>query len=111
MVASASPFLPVLPDADTPIPPERPFALGSAPGPGRTAAKLTTLNVAAAAAPAAPAPAAPAPERSVVKLASVHTQKLPDLDSAPRTDARPVATYAPVQNDGVLGLMSGRGLY
>ena len=59
MVASASPFLPVLPDADdTPIPPERPFALGSAPGPGRTAAKPATVNVAAAAAPAAPAPAA-----------------------------------------------------
>jgi rare lipoprotein A len=108
MVASASPFLPVLPDADTPIPPERPFALGSAPGPGRTAAKPATVNVATAAAPAAPAPSA---ERSVVKLASVHTQKLPDLDPAPRTDARPVATYAPVQNDGVLGLMSGRGLY
>ena len=106
MVASASPFLPVLPDADTPIPPERPFALGSAPGPGRTAAKPTTVNVAAAA-----APAAPAPERSVVKLASVHTQKLPDLDSAPGTYVRPVATNAPVQNDGVLGLMSGRGLY
>jgi len=102
MVASATPFVPILPDAggDTPIPPERPFALGGAPG--RMAAKPATVNVAAAPAPAAP---------SVVKLASARAQKLPDLDSAPRTDVRPVATYAPVQNDGVLGLMSGRGLY
>ncbi len=107
MVASAAPFLPVLPDADTPIPPERPFALGSAPGPGRLAAKPATPNAAIAA--AAPAPAAP--ERSVVKLASARAQKLPDLNSAPRTDVRPVATYAPMQSDGVLGLMSGRGLY
>ena len=68
--------------------------------PAASSATLSSLGVSAS-----------APERSVVKLASVHTQKLPDLDSAPRTDARPVATYAPVQNDGVLGLMSGRGLY
>jgi hypothetical protein len=68
------------------------------------AAKPATVNVAAAPAPAAP-------ERSVVKLASVRTQRLPDLDSAARTDPRPVATYAPVQNEGALGLMSGRGLY
>jgi rare lipoprotein A len=106
MVASAAPFVPILPDAggDTPIPPERPFALGGAPG--RMAAKPASANVAVVS-----VPAAPAPERAVVKLASARAQKLPDLDSAPRTDVRPVATYAPVQNDGVLGLMSGRGLY
>jgi rare lipoprotein A len=101
MVASAAPFVPSFADADgaTPIPPERPFGLGGAPD--RVAAKPATVDVAAA---------APAPERSVVKLAAARTQKV-DLDSATRADARPVATYAPVQNDGVLGLMSGRGLY
>ena len=74
-----------------PIPPERPFALGGAAG--RVAAKPTTVNVATASA---------APTRA---------QKVTELDVAPRAEASPIATYAPVRNDGVLGLMSGRGLY
>jgi rare lipoprotein A len=101
MVASATSFVPSFADAggETPIPPERPFALGGASA--RVAAKPATVDVAAV---------APAPERSVVKLAAARTQKV-DLDSGPQADTRPGATFAPAQNDSVLGLMSGRGLY
>jgi rare lipoprotein A len=94
MVASAGPFVPSFGDEageTPPIPPERPFALGGAAG--RVAAKPTTVNVATASA---------APTRA---------QRVTELDVAPRAEASPVATYAPVRNDGVLGLMSGRGLY
>ena len=102
MIASAAPFVPSFADAggETPIPPERPFALGGASG--RVAAKPTPVNVAALNAP---------PERSVVKLPAARTQKVTDLDPAARSDPSPVATYAPVHNEGALGLMSGRGLY
>jgi hypothetical protein len=58
-----------------------------------------------------------APERPVVRLQAARAQKATDLDSAPRTDPGPVAAFVPSRNDGaaspdgVLGLMSGRGLY
>jgi rare lipoprotein A len=102
MVASAAPFVPGFADAsgETPIPPERPFALGSASG--RVAAQPTTVNVAALDAP---------PQRSVVRLPAARTQNVSDLDPAARSDPGPVATYAPAYNSGALGLMSGRGLY
>jgi rare lipoprotein A len=94
MVAAAGPFVPSLGDEagePPPIPPERPFALGGASG--RVAARPATVNVATATA---------APTR---------TQKITDIDLAPRAEASPVAAFAPVRNDGALGLMSGRGLY
>jgi rare lipoprotein A len=103
MIASAAPFVPSLPDAgETPLPPERPFALGD--GSGRVAGKPTAVNVATLNA---------APERSVVRLPSARAQKVTDLDQAARTDSSPgpVAGYAAVRSDGALGLMSGRGLY
>jgi rare lipoprotein A len=102
MVASAGPFVPSFVDdgGETPLPPERPFALGGASS--AIAAKTTAANVAIANA---------APERSVLKLPAARAQRITDLDSAPRVDVSPVATYAPTHNDGVLGLMSGRGLY
>jgi rare lipoprotein A len=102
MVASAAPFVPSFADerGETPIPPERPFALGGASA--RAAATPATVSVATATA---------APERSVVKLPVARAQKVTDPDPAPRANPTPVATYAPVQNDRVLGLMSGRGLY
>ena len=102
MVASAGPFVPSFGDevGETPIPPERPFALGAASG--RLAARPAAVDVATVNA---------APERSVVKLPAARAQKVTDLDLALRADPTPVATFAPVRNDGVLGLMSGRGLY
>jgi len=52
-----------------------------------------------------------APERSVVKLPAARAPRVIDPDPAPQAAPGPVATYAPVHNDPVLGLMSGRGLY
>ncbi|HEY3643487.1 MAG TPA: septal ring lytic transglycosylase RlpA family protein [Xanthobacteraceae bacterium] len=101
MVASAAPFVPSFADegGETPIPPERPFALGATSG--RLAGKPATVNVASADAVA---------ERSVVKVPAGRAQRVTDLDSA--AGPGPLATtYAPLHNDGVLGLMSGRGLY
>jgi rare lipoprotein A len=100
MVASTAPFVPNLPEeaGDTPIPLERPFALGA--GSGRLAARTATVNVAAV-----------APERSVVRLPAAGAQKITDLDPAPGADPGPVAAFAPVRNDRAVGLMSGRGLY
>jgi rare lipoprotein A len=100
MVASAGPFVPGFGDEgrEPPIPPERPFALGGASG--RLAARPAVVNVATVDA---------ASERSVVKLPPARAQKVTDLASA--ADSGPVAAYAPLHNDGVLGLMSGRGLY
>jgi rare lipoprotein A len=102
MVASTAPFVPSLGDdaGDTPIPAERPFALGA--GSGRVAAKPATVNVASVNV---------APERSVVKLPAARAQKITDLDPAPGADPSPVAAFAPVHNDRAVGLMSGRGLY
>jgi rare lipoprotein A len=100
MVASAGPFVPSFADegGETPIPPERPFALGATSG--RLAGKPATVNVASADAVAG---------RSVVKVPAGRAQRVTDLDSA--AGPGPLATYAPLHNDGVLGLMSGRGLY
>jgi rare lipoprotein A len=102
MVASAQPFVPSFADTggETPIPPERPFGLGGAPG--RVAAKPATVDVATVNA---------VPERSVVKLPAARAQKVTDFDPVRQPDPGPVATYAPVPNERVLGLMSGRGLY
>ena len=101
MVASTQPFVPGLDDgSDTPLPSERPFALGSESG--RLAAKSSSFNVATASA---------APERSVVRLPAGRVQRGLDPDSALRPDIGPVATFAPVHDGGALGLMSGRGLY
>jgi hypothetical protein len=99
MVASAAPFVPSVADevAETPIPPERPFALGA--GSGRAAARPASVDVATV------ATVNVAPERSVVKMRAAREQKITDLDPAPRADPTPVATYAPVY------MMSGRGLY
>jgi rare lipoprotein A len=101
MVASTQPFVPDLDEGrDTPLPPERPFALGSESG--RLASKTSSFNVATASA---------ATERSVVKLPATRAQRGLDPDSAPRPDISPVATFAPAHDGGALGLMSGRGLY
>jgi rare lipoprotein A len=102
MVASAAPFVPSFGDerGETPVPTERPFALGGASP--RAAENSATFNVATVNA---------APERSVVKLPAGRAQKVTDLDQALRANPSPVAAYAPVQNDRTLGLMSGRGLY
>jgi rare lipoprotein A len=118
MVASAAPFVPAF-EEETPIPAERPFDLG--PGSGRVAAKPASGSVNAASvnvAPLAPVRAATvsvanpgASERSAVKLPAARAQKLPDLDAPARAEPGPVASYAPMQSDRALGLMSGRGLY
>jgi rare lipoprotein A len=98
MVASAKPFIANLEEA--PLPPERPFTLGSASS------------------GAAPAPAAS-------EITSVNRQQTRPglrLSSASAADSRagqrsaevaaPASGFAPVRNDGpMLGLMSGRGLY
>jgi rare lipoprotein A len=107
MVASAVPVAPSFGDGGgpTPVPAERPFALGA--GSGRLAAKPTTVNVATVDV----APPGGASERSVVRLPAARAQKLPDLDSSPWAEPSPVVAYTPVQNERVLGLMSGRGLY
>jgi len=105
MVASAAPFVPSFRDDGgiTPVPAERPFALGA--GSGRVAAKPVTVAVASVnmVTPGAS-------ERSVVRMPPARAQKLPDLDSA-QQEPGPIASYAPVQNERILALMSGRGLY
>jgi rare lipoprotein A len=102
MVASAAPFVPssgAEAGGETPIPTERPFALGA--GSGRVAAKPAIVNVASA---------SPS-ERSVLRLPPAEAQKVTDSDSAPLDGPSPVAAYATAHNDATLGFMSGRGLY
>jgi rare lipoprotein A len=101
MVASAKPFVPASGDpgetlASTtanvkgPLPPQRPFALGS--------------NTAAARGPASELSAAGRPQtRSAVRL--------PDANDALPAASAPSAGFAPGRSEGSLGLMSGRGLY
>jgi rare lipoprotein A len=109
MVASAAPFVPSFAD-ETPIPLERPFALGGASG--QVAAKPATVNVATGSlANTRVATVNAAPERSVLKLPIAKSPRVTDPDPPPQTAPGPVATYAPVHNDPVLGLMSGRRLY
>jgi rare lipoprotein A len=101
MIASTQPLVPSLDEGDdTPLPPERPFALGGESG--RLAARSGSFNIAVASA---------APERSVVKLPAARAQRGLDPDPALRPDISPLATFAPVRDGGALGLMSGRGLY
>jgi rare lipoprotein A len=105
MVASSQPFVPSLADeGETPLPPERPFALGGTVGrvAANTNTKTNSFNVATAGA---------APERSGVKLPPAGAQTVTALDAAPRADISPVATFAPAREPAALGLMSGRGLY
>jgi rare lipoprotein A len=105
MVASAQPFVPGLADeGETPLPPERPFALGGSAGrvAANTNTKTNSFNVATAGA---------APERSGVRLPPAGAQRVTALDAAPRADMSPVATFAPAREPAALGLMSGRGLY
>ncbi len=91
MVASAGGFVPSFEPEETPVPPERPFGLGSASG--RLAAKpVTTVSVASV---------DTAAQKSVVRMPASGAQGANDLDSPRR----------PEQNPVVLGLMSGRGLY
>jgi rare lipoprotein A len=117
MVASAAPFVPGFDEeAGTPIPAERPFALGTGAGSGRVAAQpapvdVASVNVVPVRVATIGVANAGAPERSAVKLPAAKGQKLPDLDASGRLETGPVAFYAPVQNERALGLMSGRGLY
>jgi rare lipoprotein A len=117
MVASAAPFVPSFDEeAGTPIPAERPFALGTGAGSGRVAAQpapvdVASVNVVPVRVATIGVANAGAPERSAVKLPAAKGQKLPDLDASGRLETGPVASYAPVQNERALGLMSGRGLY
>jgi rare lipoprotein A len=124
MVASAAPFVPSFDEqGGAPIPAERPFALGTGVGVGAGSGRVAAKPASASAASANAAAVVPvrvatvsvanpgASERSVVKLPAARGPKLPDLDASPRMEPGPVASYAPVQNERALGLMSGRGLY
>jgi rare lipoprotein A len=96
MLASTGPFVPRFgdgEDGEVPLPAGRPYTLGAATS--GVAARPPTSNVATAG----------TSERSLVRLPVAGSQRAPD--AAPS----PLAAYAPVRNDDVLGLMSGRGLY
>jgi len=96
MVASAKPFVSNLSDASgTPLPPERPFTLGGAPGRGTevAAAPSTRSRMSTRAAVATPAEA----QAETESLASVPSSTGQSSAFAPGPPA--------------LGLMSGRGLY
>jgi rare lipoprotein A len=100
MVASAKPFLPPadglrgsLAESNGPLPPSRPFALGSGSPGGNQGSEVS---------------AASRPQtRSAVRL--------PDAGEPPpaaaAASAAPTFGFVPVGNDRSLGLMSGRGLY
>jgi peptidoglycan lytic transglycosylase len=98
MVASANPFVPNFGDASrdsaSPVPVERP----SGPGAGATRAspsgEITSSNK--------------PPARSVVRMpAAVAAEPA----ASPPAASGLAAGFAPVRNDGAVGLMSGRGLY
>src|SRR5437660_12637787 len=102
MLASMARFVPRFGDGEgeggeIPIPAERPYTLGAASM--RVAARPPSSNIATAG----------TAERSLVRLPVAGSQKATDADSAPA--AGPVAAYALGRNDGILGMMSGRGLY
>jgi rare lipoprotein A len=96
-LASMGSFVPGMPgDAGMPLPAERPYALGAAPG--RIASRAAAGDFAAA-------PTSPA-----------RTAAMPTAATAAKSNAAPagasnVAAYAPVRDDKALALMSGRGLY
>jgi rare lipoprotein A len=101
MLASTGPFVPVFGDGEgeVPIPAGRPYTLGATTS--GVAARPPTSNVASAG----------TSERSLVRLPVSGSQRAPAADPAGPAGASPLAAYAPVRNDDVLGLMSGRGLY
>jgi rare lipoprotein A len=98
MVASAKPFLPNVGDggrASTP-PAERPLALGT----GSSRAGAQSGEITSSSKP---------PARSVVRMPAAVAAAEP---AASPPAASGLATgFAPVRNDGSVGLMSGRGLY
>ena len=93
MVASAKPFLPAR-ESKTPLPAERPFALGSSVP--RAAPQLASAE----SKPVARTASKPKPAGEALRTeAAVRT--------APTTEPAPVGSFAPVGG----GVMSGRGLY
>ncbi|HLH94547.1 MAG TPA: septal ring lytic transglycosylase RlpA family protein [Xanthobacteraceae bacterium] len=105
MVASAESFVPNFDAEETPLPTERPFALGSSPA--HQAAKSSNVSVAAVNSP----PAAPAsPDRSAPKPTAAKNQRLSDL-SQDSPDTGPASPASRRNDTAVLGLMSARGLY
>jgi rare lipoprotein A len=102
MVASAKPFLPAR-QTTTPLPAERPFALGTTPP--REAPQLASAESKPAAKPAAKGDkqAAKPTGEGVRTEASVRP-------AAPSTAPAPTTSFAPARDSGG-GIMSGRGLY
>jgi len=100
MVASAKPFLPARQTA-TPLPAERPFALGSAAP--REAPKLASAESKPVARAAAPKPAAKPEANGLRTEASARP-------ASPSTAPVPAPGFAPAR-EGSGGIMSGRGLY
>jgi len=100
MLASTAPFVPG-PDKsaarDIPVPAERPFALGTAPG--------------SVAAKSADTPANRALARASIGSPAAGSRKAGDIEAVSSPPAGPVASFTPAQNERALGLMSGRGLY
>jgi peptidoglycan lytic transglycosylase len=102
MVASAQSFLPSSPGArDTPLPTERPFALGKT-SPARVAGPPAASEVTSVGRPAS---------RSPLRSGTPQVAESRAESPAPVVGA-PVAGFAPMRSEsGTLGLMSGRGLY
>jgi rare lipoprotein A len=101
MVASTEPFVPNFNAEEMPLPPDRPFALGSSPA--HQAAKSSNVNVAANSASGA------GPDRPPARPAAAKNQKLSELSQDSRADTTSAGSG---HNDAfVLGPMSARGLY
>ena len=98
MVASTEPFVPNFNAEETPLPTERPFALGAASA-RQAAAKTSNVNVAANSTPGAP------------KSPAVKNQKLSDLSQDSRADTATAGAGSGHNDAFVTGLMSARGLY
>jgi rare lipoprotein A len=100
MLASTAPFMPGSDESkgrDIPIPAERPFALGTAPG--RTAGMSAETT------------ATGTPARSSIRSPAAPSSRAPAANSVAAASAGPVAAFEPPRNEPALGLMSGRGLY
>jgi rare lipoprotein A len=95
MVASAKPFLPAR-ESKTPLPTERPFALGS------TAPRVAPQLASAESKPVARTAAKPATKPSGEALRTEAAVR-----PAPAADRAPVGSFTPAAG----GMMSGRGLY
>ncbi len=101
MVASAKPFLP---SAGTPLPVERPFALGSA-----STRSVSQTSLASSDSKPVAGPAAKPARKSAAKLPEgLRTEAA--VRTPPPSAASPTTSFAP-SGAGGLGLMSGRGLY